>query len=42
MDLLERAYQERDLNLVWNFTDRLLDGLRGGPRFAALEKKLGL
>jgi TolB-like protein/DNA-binding SARP family transcriptional activator len=39
---LGKAYDERDLNLVWNFQDPILDRLRGDPRFAALKKKLGL
>jgi TolB-like protein/DNA-binding SARP family transcriptional activator len=42
LDLLEKAYEEHDLNLVWNFTDPILDVLKGEPRFAALKRKLGL
>jgi hypothetical protein len=39
---IEKACDDRDLNLVWNFTDPILDPLRGTPRFKAVKKKLGL
>jgi TolB-like protein/DNA-binding SARP family transcriptional activator len=40
--LLVQAYDERDLNLVWNFQDPILDRLRDDPRFITLKQKLGL
>jgi TolB-like protein/DNA-binding SARP family transcriptional activator/Tfp pilus assembly protein PilF len=42
LGLLEKAYDEHDLNLVWNFQDPILDRLHGEPRFVALKKRLGL
>ncbi len=42
LTLLERAYDDRDLNLVWNIRDPALDALNATPRFKALMTKLHL
>jgi hypothetical protein len=42
LDLLEKAYQERDRNLVWIKVDHNYDSLRSEPRFIELLKKVGL
>jgi hypothetical protein len=42
LDWIEKACSEGDLNLVWNFQDPVLDGLRSHPRFVAVKKTLGL
>ncbi len=42
LDLLEKAYEDRDRNLVWIKVDRNYDSLRSEPRFIALLKKVGL
>ncbi len=39
---LERAYAQRDAGMTVLAIDRLLDSLRGDPRFAVLKHKLGL
>jgi TolB-like protein/DNA-binding winged helix-turn-helix (wHTH) protein/Flp pilus assembly protein TadD len=41
--LLERAYQERSMDLVWNLkTDPRVNGLRSDPRFQILMRHVGL
>jgi tetratricopeptide (TPR) repeat protein len=42
LDWIEKACDEGDLNLVWNFQDPVLDNLRSHPRFISVKKKLGL
>ena len=42
LDLLEKAYEDRDRNLVWIKVDHDYDSLRSEPRFIALLKKVGL
>jgi tetratricopeptide (TPR) repeat protein len=42
LDLLEKAYEDRDRNLVWIKVDHNYDSLRSEPRFIALLKKVGL
>src|SRR5260370_933643 len=42
LDLLEKAYQERDRSLVWIKVDHNYDSLRSEPRFIALLQKVGL
>jgi adenylate cyclase len=42
LDLLEKAYEERDRNLVWIKVDHNYDSLRSEPRFIELLKKVGL
>jgi TolB-like protein/class 3 adenylate cyclase/Tfp pilus assembly protein PilF len=42
LDLLEKAYEDRDRNLVWIKVDHNYDSLRSDPRFIALLKKVGL
>jgi tetratricopeptide (TPR) repeat protein len=39
---LERAYQERDVRLVFLGVDPKWDGLRPDPRFGSLVRKIGL
>jgi hypothetical protein len=39
---LNRAYEQRDVQLVSLKTDPSLDGLRQDPRFADLVKRVGL
>jgi len=39
---LDRAYAQRDLNLIWTKVDPLLKNLHNDPRFAAFLKKLNL
>jgi hypothetical protein len=39
---LNKAYEERDANIVGLKTDFLLDPLRSDPRFAELVRKVGL
>jgi hypothetical protein len=42
LDLLEKAYDDRDRNLAWIKVDHNYDSLRSEPRFIALLKKVGL
>jgi Flp pilus assembly protein TadD len=42
LDLLEKAYEIRDVNLAWLKVDHNYDSLRSEPRFIALLKKVGL
>jgi serine/threonine protein kinase/Tfp pilus assembly protein PilF len=42
LEWLERGIAERDIFLPENFFDPLLDPLRGGPRFAEIERRMGL
>ena len=42
LDLLEKAYGERDKNLAWIKVDHNCDLLRSEPRFIELLKKVGL
>jgi Flp pilus assembly protein TadD len=42
LDLLEKAYEIRDRNLVWIKVDHNYDSLRSEPRFIELLKKIGL
>lgn len=42
MDLLERAYQERDVRMTFLLADSRWDPLRALPRFQALAAKIGL
>lgn len=42
LDYLEKAYEERELWLVWGRTDALFDPLQKEPRFRALLRKIGL
>jgi Flp pilus assembly protein TadD len=39
---LERAYADRSPQLLWVNVDRMLDSLRGDPRFAGLLKRMKL
>jgi tetratricopeptide (TPR) repeat protein len=41
--LLETAYRERSMDLVWNLkTDPRVDGLRSDPRFQDLLRRIGI
>jgi Tfp pilus assembly protein PilF len=42
VDLLEKAYEIRDVNLAWIKVDHNYDSLRSEPRFIGLLKKVGL
>jgi Flp pilus assembly protein TadD len=42
LDLLEKAYEDRDRSLAWIKVDHNYDSLRSEPRFIALLKKIGL
>jgi tetratricopeptide (TPR) repeat protein len=42
LDLLEKAYEDRDRNLQWLKVDHNYDSLRSEPRFIELLKKVGL
>jgi TolB-like protein/Tfp pilus assembly protein PilF len=42
LDLLEKAYEDRDRSLAWIKVDHDYDSLRSEPRFIALLKKVGL
>jgi hypothetical protein len=42
LDLLEKAYEIRDVNLAWIKVDHHYDSLRSEPRFIALLQKVGL
>ena len=42
LDLLEKAYEDRDTNLVWIKVDHNYDSLRSEPRFIELLEKVGL
>jgi Tfp pilus assembly protein PilF len=42
LDLLEKAYEDRDRNLAWIKVDHNYDSLRSEPRFIELLKKVGL
>ncbi len=42
LDLLEKAYEDRDFHLSWIKVDHNYDSLRSEPRFIALLKKVGL
>jgi hypothetical protein len=42
LDLLEKAYEDRDWNLPWLKVDHNYDSLRSEPRFVELLKKVGL
>ena len=42
LDLIETAYAERDGNLIWNFSDPILNELREEPRFKELKQKLNI
>ncbi len=42
LDLLEKAYEDRDQRLPWIKVDHNYDSLRSEPRFIALLKKVGL
>ena len=42
LDLLEKAYEDRDRSLAWITVDHDYDSLRSEPRFIALLKKVGL
>ncbi len=42
LDWLEKAYEVRDPNLLYSFTDPINDPLRADPRFQALAKRMGL
>jgi eukaryotic-like serine/threonine-protein kinase len=42
LEWLERGIAERDIFLPENLFDPLLDPLRGGPRFAQIEKRMGV
>ena len=39
---LERAYQQRNHNMVFLKVEPQLDGLRSDPRFASLVQRVGL
>lgn len=42
-DFLEKAYEERSLDLVWNLkADPRIDNLRADPRFHSLSRRAGL
>ncbi|MFL6302599.1 MAG: winged helix-turn-helix domain-containing protein [Candidatus Sulfotelmatobacter sp.] len=42
-NFLEKAFQERSLDLVWNLkTDPRVDGLRSDPRFQDLLRRIGI
>ena len=42
MALLEAAYQERDVSLIYATGEPILDSLRGHTRFEALLDKMGI
>jgi hypothetical protein len=42
LDLLKKAYEDRDQRLPWIKVDHNYDSLRSEPRFIALLKKVGL
>src|SRR5229473_111075 len=42
LDLLEKAYEDRDFHLSWIKVDHNYDSLRSEPRFIALLQKVGL
>lgn len=42
LDLLEQAWNDRDLRLTFLKVDRRWDNLRGNPRFVDLAARLGL
>jgi len=42
LELLEKAYQERDVWLIWLKVEPRFDRLRGEPRFQQLQRKVGL
>jgi Tfp pilus assembly protein PilF len=42
LELLEKAYEDRDRNLAWIKVDHNYDSLRSEPRFIELLKKVGL
>jgi TolB-like protein/tetratricopeptide (TPR) repeat protein len=42
LDWIEKAYQERDGDLVWLKLDSIYDLVRGHPRFQAVLKRIGL
>ncbi len=42
LEWLEKAYTERDSNLLFLKTDQSWDSLRADPRFASLEHRIGL
>jgi hypothetical protein len=42
LDELYKAYEQRDVILVWLGTEPRLDPLRGEPRFAELLRRIGL
>ena len=42
LDLLERAYRERDVRLAWLSVDARWNALREEPRFRALAERMGL
>jgi hypothetical protein len=42
LDLMEKAYEDRDRHLLWIKVDHDYDSLRSEPRFIELLKKVGL